>query len=221
MKTIVSLLAIAASMLISGCDHAPANVQTLVTTDCGVTWKVIKVGQRVPSTKLACEYKTILPDYPMQGDTEFKSQFTGNVLVTVRISYDYTIKDPIKFIDEAKFLGKQSSNASGDHNSANAAIELAENMVIDKRIREGVTSKTVKLDVVDFNPVAFEADLQKSVNEELKSRGVEIGSMTFVMIPEDQTRMAIDAATAVNVYTSKGLKEFGAVSYTHLRAHET
>lgn len=210
MKKVISLIFISISCFLAGCDRAPANVQTLQTTDCGVTWNIIKAGQRIPSTVGSCSYNTVLPDYPMQGDLEFKAQFDGNVLVTAKISYDYEIVDPVKFLGEAKFLGKYSGTAEKASEVSNMnGIEAAENQVIDKRIREAATSRTVKLNIVDFNPAKFEDELLSGSNEELAKRGVRLNSMTLVIIPEEQTRMAIDAATAVNVYASKGLKELG------------
>lgn len=210
MKKFVLVLAAAIAFL-TGCDHAPANVKTLQTTDCGVHWEVIPAGQRIPTTTgQACAYNTVLPDYPMQGDLEFKAQFKGNVLVTAKISYDYEIVDAIKFLGEAKFLGKQSNTAKDAAASSNmAGIEAAENQVIDKRIREAATSRTIELNIVDFNPAQFEDELQKGSNKELEARGVRINSMTLVIIPEEQTRQAIDAATAMNVYQSKGLTALG------------
>mgnify|MGYP003575657800 CR=1 FL=1 len=198
--------------LLGACgQRADANVQTMQTTDCGVNWTLIKPGQRAPTTAgNICAYNSTLPAYAMQGDTEFKAQFQQNVLVTVRISYDYEIIDPVKFIGEAKFLGKQSSDGStSESRKDNTGIEMAENSVIDKRIREATTSMTVQQNIVDFNTAKFEEELEKQTNKDLLERGVRINSMAFVMIPEDQTRMAIDAATAWNVYNSKGLGEFG------------
>ena len=200
------------SVVLAACgQRADANVQTMQTTDCGVNWILIKPGQRAPTTAgNICGYNSTLPAYAMQGDTEFKAQFLQNVLVTVRVSYDYEIIDPVKFIGEAKFLGKQTSDGStSESRKDNSGIEMAENSVIDKRIREATTSMTVQQNIVDFNTAKFEEELEKQTNKDLFDRGVRINSMAFVMIPEDQTRMAIDAATAVNVYKSKGLEEFG------------
>jgi hypothetical protein len=210
MKKFVFAIMAVLAVLLTGCDHAPANVKTLQTTDCGVHWNVIPAGQRIPSTVGACAYNTVLPDYPMQGDLEFKAQFDGNVLVTAKISYDYEIVDAIKFLGEAKFLGKQKNTAKDAAESSNmSGIEVAENQVIDKRIREVATSRTVKLNIVDFNPAKFEDELLSGSNKDLESRGVRLNSMTLVVIPEDQTRQAIDAATAMNVYSSKGLTALG------------
>jgi hypothetical protein len=211
MNKLTSVLFASTVVFLAGCDRAPANVKTLQTTDCGVHWNVIAAGQRIPTTVGSpCSYNTVLPDYPMQGDLEFKAQFEGNVLVTAKISYDYEIVDPIKFLGEAKFLGKHSGTAEDAAKGSNmGGIEAAENQVIDKRIREAATSRTVKLNIVDFNPAKFEDELLNGSNNDLAARGVRLNSMTLVIIPEDQTRQAIDAATAMNVYASKGLTTLG------------
>jgi len=212
LKTFALSLFVAFTALLAACgQQADANVQTMQTTDCGVSWTLIKPGERAPVTSgNRCAYNTVLPAYAMQGATEFKAQFQQNVLVTVRISYDYEITNPVLFIGEAKFLGKQSGDGStSEARKDNDSIEMAENSVIDKRIREATTSMTVQQNIVDFNTATFEQELEKQTNKDLSTRGVHINSMAFVMIPEDQTRMAIDAATAVNVYKSKGLEEFG------------
>lgn len=211
MKRFITIIgAVLGLLVLAGCDRAPANVATLQTTDCGVTWTVIKAGQRIPTTVGTCSYNTVLPDYPMQGEAEFMAQFAGNVLVKVRTTFDYSIVDPILFLGEAKFLGKQRGSAAAAADGSNmAGIETAENQVIDKRIREATTSMTQKQDIVEFNSAKFEDELQKASNAELQKRGVVLNSMTFVMIPEEQTRQAIDAATAMNVYKNKGLEQFG------------
>ena len=210
MKKYVLAIVAMAVVFLTGCDHAPANVKTLQTTDCGIHWNIIPAGQRIPGTVGKCSYNTVLPDYPMQGDLEFKAQFTGNVLVTAKVTYDYEIFDPILFLGEAKFLGKQSATAEDAAKGSNmAGIESAENQVIDVRLREAATSRTIKLNIVDFNPANLEDELQKGTNNDLATRGVRILSMSLVIIPEEQTRQAIDAATAMNVYQSKGLTALG------------
>lgn len=205
------LLTIAVAALLVGCDRAPSNVKTMQTTDCGVSWVLIKPGERVPSTVgNRCGYNTVLPDYPMQGDAEFLTQFQGNILVKVKIGYDYEIFDGLKFLKVAKFLGKQGGTAEVAAAGTNMnAFETAENVVIDIALRELTTSKTLSADIVAFNPSAFEDQLFKVANEKLAERGVLLNSMTFVTIVEDQTRMAIDAATAMSVYRSKNMEELG------------
>ena len=202
------LLAVFAVSL-SACDRAPSNVKTLHTTDCGQSWKVIKAGERVPNSISTCDYKTVLPDYPMQGDTEFQAQFEGNVLVKVKIAYDYEIVDGLLFIQEAKFLGKAGSADAAAKGTNMSAFETAENVVIDVRLREITTSTTLKHDIVNFNPSDFEDKLFEAANKELAKRGVHLNSITFVTVPDEQTRLSIDAATAMQVYKNKGMLEFG------------
>ena len=204
-----AILLLAITLFLVACDRAPSNVKTLHTTDCGQSWKVIKAGERVPNSIGTCDYKTVLPDYPMQGDTEFQAQFEGNVLVRVKISYDYEIVDGLLFIQEAKFLGKSGSAEAASKGTNMGAFETAENVVIDVRLRELTTSNTLKHDIVNFNPSDFEDKLFESSNKELAKRGVHLNSITFVIVPDEQTRLSIDAATAMQVYKNKGLMEFG------------
>jgi hypothetical protein len=145
----------------------------------------------------------------MQGDTEFLTQFQGNILVRVKAGYDYEIVEPIKFIQEAKFLGRPSNTAAEASSIDMGPFEVAENMVIDIQLRELTTSATLTMDIVTFNPSKFEDDLFARANKVLEARGVKLKTMTFVTIPEDQTRMAIDAATAMSVYRSKGMEQLG------------
>lgn len=210
------LLAFALTLLLSACNYAKSNAQVLYTGDCGVTWRAIPTGTRVPSTVTFCEYTTSLPDYPMQGGAEFLTQFEGNVLVKVQIGYDYQITDPLKFIQNAKFLGKirdksgdSSEDVQASGSTGTSQYETAENVVIDIRLRELVTNGTKAADIVKFNPSTFEDELFKKANEVLGERGVTLNSITFVTMPEDQTRMAIDSATAMAVYESKGMGELG------------
>lgn len=203
------LIAILSLLVLTACDRAPSNVKTLHTTDCGQTWKVIKAGERVPNSIGTCDYKTVLPDYPMQGDTEFQAQFEGNVLVKVKIAYDYEIVDGLAFIQEAKFLGKSGSADAAAKGTNMSAFETAENVVIDVRLREITTSTTLKHDIVNFNPSDFEDKLFEAANKELAKRGVHLNSITFVTVPDEQTRLSIDAATAMQVYKNKGMLDFG------------
>lgn len=206
MKYVLIILSV---LIFSACDRAPSNVKTLVTTDCGVHWTVVKAGERIPSSVGTCEYKTVLPDYPMQGDTEFQAQFTGNVLVKVKINYDYEIVDGILFLGEAKFLGKHGSAEESSKGTNMNAFETAENVVIDTRLREITTTNTLNNDIVEFNPSTFEDTLFDLANKELAKRGVHLNSIAFITIPDEQTRLAIDVTTAMNVYKNRGMLEFG------------
>jgi hypothetical protein len=201
-------LLLAVSVMASGCSRAQANVQTLVTNDCGQTWQVIKVGETVPRTIGYCSYTITIPDYPMQGEVKFKTSFANRVLANVEVSYEYVIIDGVKFISEAKYIGKMNSE-SDDKSNASSAYESAENSVIDKRIREAASTSLIQQDIVDFSQAEFEDLLLNKANEMLAEKGVKLSFISFVPIPEEQTRLAIDVLTAQKVYESKGLGDLG------------
>ncbi|RYD57177.1 MAG: hypothetical protein EOP56_10290 [Sphingobacteriales bacterium] len=206
--TIVALLALSAVSTLNSCERAQANVQTLFTSDCGQTWKLIKAGDAVPKALNACEYAITIPDYPMQGESRFKASFKDRVLADIEISYDYIITDGKAFISEAKYLGRAGSDAQDASNSS-SAYETAENAVIDKRIKEVARELLPSQDIVDFSQSDFEDELLKKVNGLLELRGVKLNFLSFVPQPSEQTAQAIDVATAYKIYESKGLQEVG------------
>ena len=208
MKNLLFPMTAMAVLLFSGCDRAQSNVQTLYTSNCGVTWEVIKAGETVPKGVGMCSYKITVPDYPMQGESVFKSAFKNRVMAKIEVTYDYSITDARLYIGEAKYLGKMNSDSDNEVNSAKA-YETAENSVIDKRIKEIARDLLLNEDIVDFNQNEFESELLKNVNGLLKSKGVTINFLSFVPIPEEQTRQAIDVVTAMKIYESKGLTEIG------------
>ncbi|MEN9405372.1 MAG: hypothetical protein RLY47_331 [Candidatus Parcubacteria bacterium] len=192
----------------SGCARSHANVQTLVTSDCGVDWELVQPGKVLPAMIGPCSYKVTVPDYPMQGETRFKTSFKDRVIAGVEIPYEYIIFDAMKFIGEAKYLGKENSDAQDQSNSS-SAYESAENTVIDKRLRDVVTGLLIKEDIIDFSQAEFEDRLLEEVNKRLEDKGVRLNFLSFVPTPEDQTRLAIDMMTAMKVYESRGLASLG------------
>lgn len=192
------------SAYLQSCDYAHANVNTLITEDCGVNWKLIKAGESIPKgVANPCHYKVTIPDYPMQGDSKFKVMFAENVLSSIDVAYDYTITNPILFIKEAKYLGKTNSS------DVNSQFEGAENMVIDKRIKDVVRGLIATEDVVTFSPSDFEDKILPNVNKVLNPLGININYLSFVPIFDEQTAQAIDIATAMKIYKSKGLEAIG------------
>lgn len=188
-----------------GCARAHANKQTLVTSDCGVSWDLIAPGSVVPNPMgMPCSYNITVPDFPMQGEVRFKTSFANRVLADVEIGYEYAIVDAKAFINEAKYLGKSGATDAND-----SGYESAENTVIDKRIREVVTTILVDQDIVDFSQAEFEDLLLERVNELLAPKGVRLNFLSFVPIPEEQTRLAIDMMTAHKIYESRGLADLG------------
>jgi hypothetical protein len=207
MKRLIFILSLI-TIFFQSCDYAHSNVQTLVTDDCGVTWKVIKAGQALPKMIGVCSYKVTVPDYPMQGESKFRTAFKDRVLANIEVTYDYSIINPILFIGEAKYLGKANSQ-SEDQSNSSSAYETAENAVIDKRIKEVVRDMLFHEDIVEFSQADFEDKLLKEVNKMLAEKGVQLNFLSFVPIPEEQTRLAIDVVTASKIYSGKNLQEVG------------
>ena len=195
---------------IQGCSYAKSNQQVLVSSDCGMTWKKINAGDAVPRGTLdPCYMRVVVPNFPMQGESKFIGNLSGKVKVNVEIDYDYSITDGLAFIKEAKYLGR--ANADVDDNSAldNAAFESAENRVIEKRIREVAKGLFLTEDIVDMEQADLEEKLENESNKILDKYGVKLNFMTLTFIPDDQTKEAIDVATAMRIYESKNLKELG------------
>lgn len=195
-------------LTLSACDRATSNTQTVISDDCGKQWKLIKVGEIVPSRVGVCALKVTIPGYPMQGDTRFRVTFQNRALAYAELGYSYEIVDPLKFIDNAKYLGKQNVKADDGANSA-GKYESAENMVIDIILRDIATTTLSDVSIIDFDQAKFEGAYLAKVNAELAKRGVNIQTLTFNVVPDDQTRQAIDVISARNVYASFGMSELG------------
>jgi hypothetical protein len=209
MKKILSVLAISLTLLtFQSCERSQANVRTLISNDCGVTWELIPAGQTIPKRMLACELKTTIPGSPMTGESHFKTNFANKVKTNIDMDYEYEIIDPVKFITEAPYLAK--TNSESDEVSAdNSRFESAENSIIDKRIKDIARELLLDIDIVEFDQSEFEDTLQTQVNKSLATRGVRINYLSFVPTPSEQTEQAIDVATAMKIYESKGLQEVG------------
>lgn len=209
MKKLIAIVGAAlALMSVAACDRAKPNSQTVVSSDCGKTWRLIPVGATVPAAITQCDLKTTIPNYPMTGEAKFRGTFEGRALSNVELGYSYEIKDPMKFIRYAKYLGKQGTSADDGSNDS-AKYENAENQVIDIVLRDVAMELLLKQSIVDFNQSAFEAEYIKAVNEKLSERGVEIQTLALNFIPDQQTRQAIDVASARNVYASIGATQLG------------
>lgn len=202
------ILIVSAVML--SCSYAKSNQQVLVSTDCGITWNSIKAGESVPrGTGNPCFQKVVIPNFPMQGDSKFIANLKDRVRATVIIDYDYSIIDPLSFIKQAKYLGK--SNANADDNGAldPSAFEGAENMVIDKRLREEAKDLFLAEDIVDLEQSILENKLLEIANKELEPYGVHLNFISLTFDLDEQTRQAIDVATAMKIYQSKGIEDLG------------
>ena len=209
MKQIIFILGVALSTLtLQSCDKSQANVRTLISNDCGVTWELIPAGQTIPKRLVACELKTTIPGAPMTGESHFKTNFANKVKTNIDMDYEYEIIDPVKFITEAPYVAKSNSDAD-DVSSNPSRFESAENSIIDKRIKDIARDLLLDIDIVEFDQSEFEDALQVQVNKALSDRGVRINYLSFVPTPSEQTEQAIDVATAMKIYESKGLEEIG------------
>lgn len=198
----MAIVALAAGM--SACARAPSNVQTLVSDDCGQNWRLIPIGNVVPSgVTNTCYMRVTVPNYPMAGESNFRGTFANTVRVNANSSYDYTITDPLKFIRQARFVSKQGVDGDDPKNAA-SVWDTAESIIIDRLLREIANSREFLQaeNIVDFNQGDFEDRLLTVLNEKLKERGVQLNTFTFVVTPDDQTRNMIDVAAALRVCES-------------------
>lgn len=211
MKRITTALIIAAaSILTTGCARTPSNVHVISTTDCGASWTKLDVGSSVPKhTGNPCGYTVALPNWPMAGDAKFKTQFAKKVLSKATLTYTYVITNPLAFINEARYLGKMGGSLELSAESTGERYEMAENIIIDKLLREVTTDLTRELDVVDANPAEIEDAIFKKAKDALDKKGVTLSDLALVIENDEQTRLAIDAATAVRVYEAAGIGDVG------------
>lgn len=206
----LSFFVLTAALALSACSRTPSNVHVLSTTDCGATWTKLTVGSMVPShTGSPCGYNTALPNWDMAGEVKFKTQFDKKVLSNATLSYTYSITDPLAFIKEARYLGKMGGSLEISADTVGDRYEMAENIIIDKLLREETTNLTRKIDVVDANPSDIEEAVFKAASDLLQKRGVTLSDVALVIVNEDQTRLAIDIATALRVYEAASVGEVG------------
>lgn len=207
-KLLLPLLAF--SLIAAGCARTPANVHVISTTNCGVQWSKLSIGDTVPKhTGNPCGYNTALPNWPMAGDTQFKTQFAKGVLSNAKLSYSYAITDPIAFVNEARYLGKMGGSLEISADTTATRFEMAENIIIDKLLREVTTELTRDLEVVDANPAQIEDAIFKGAKDTLDKKGVTLSDLALVIENDEQTRLAIDSATAIRVYDAAGIRKVG------------
>jgi hypothetical protein len=208
MKNVV--VAVLLLLAIAGCSRTPSNVHVIATSNCGAKWEKLSVGSTVPKhTGNPCGYNVALPNWPMAGDTQFKTQFSKKVLSNAKMSYTYTITDPLLFINEARYLGKMGGSLELSSDTVGSRYEMAENIIIDKMLREVTTELTRDLDVVDANPAEIEDAILKQAKDTLEKKGIVLSDLALVIENDDLTRLAIDAATAIRVYEAAGIRTVG------------
>lgn len=196
-------------VLLNGCYYAKSNQQVVVSDDCGVTWKKINAGSAVPRPGVnPCYMKVVIPNFPMQGEAKFITNLKDKVRTVTHIDYDYSISEPLAFIKQAKFLGKANTDAD-DENAIGTKFEGAENMVIDKNIKEVAKNLFISEDIVELDQTELEDRLLSDCNKVLEPLGIKLNFITLTFDLDEQTRMAIDIATAMKIYQSRGLVDLG------------
>ena len=208
-KSIWFISAACAALIVQSCNYAKSNQQVVVSSDCGMTWKKIEAGDAVPKAGLnMCYMKVVIPNFPMQGEARFISNLKDKVRANIHIDYDYSITDALSFIKQAKFLGKANVDADND-DALGKSFEMAENMVIDKRIKDVAKRIFVNEDIVELDQSDIENHLLEESNRELEKLGVKLNFITLAFDLDEQTRQAIDVSTAMKIYESKGLQDVG------------
>lgn len=209
LKYSLTLCMVGLLFTIQSCHYAKSNQQVVVSDDCGMTWKKINAGDAVPRGGInMCYMKVVIPNFPLQGDAIFVSNLKDKVRANVHIDYDYSITDALAFIKQAKYLGK--SNVDADNEEAiGRSFETAENMVIDKRIKDIAKRIFVNEDIVELDQSEIENHLLSESNKTLEPLGVHLNFITLTFDLDEQTRQAIDVSTAMKIYESKGLQEVG------------
>jgi hypothetical protein len=209
-KHIWTLSILALIVTIQSCNYAKSNQQVVISDDCGMNWKKINAGDAVPKGGLnACYMKVVIPNYPMQGESKFISNLKDRVRANVHIDYDYSITEPLAFIKQAKYIGKANVNADDPDAINESAFESAENMVIDKRIKDVAKAVFINEDIVELDQSDIETHLLNESNKILEPLGVRLNFITLTFDLDEQTRQAIDVSTAMKIYESKGLQEIG------------
>ncbi len=204
-----SLVGLSLIWTISSCNYAKSNQQVLVSSDCGMKWSLIKAGEAVPKAGInPCYMKVVIPNFPMQGESKFISNLKDRVRANVHIDYDYSIIAPLEFIKQAKFLGKANVNPD-DEAALGSTFEGAENMVIDKRIKDVAKAVFIDADIVELDQSDMENHLLEASNKVLEPLGVRLNFITLTFDLDEQTRQAIDVSTAMKIYESRGLTELG------------
>lgn len=207
----IALVFLLAAAGISGCsNYAKSNQQVVVSDDCGKSWELIPAGEAVPKGTInPCYMKVVIPNFPMQGDSRFVTNLKDRVRAAVHIDYDYSIVEPLAFIRQAKFLGKANTDADSEEALNPRAFEGAENIVIDKRIRDVSKSLFLHEDIVELDQADIENNLLVQSNKVLEPLGVHLNFITLTFDLDEQTRQAIDVSTAMKIYESRNLADVG------------
>lgn len=198
------------AFIFSRCSSfAPSNIQVLVTVDCGKTWKVIETGSSIPNgVGNYCYRVVMIPNYQLVGDSRYKVTFSNNVSAFVDMDYTYSIVKPLKFIPNGRGIGSAKYNTEASKEYIDGQFESLESTLLDKKIKDICREYFRTQDVVDFDD-AFEKIIFDKANASFEKLGIRLESLDVIPTFSEQTTEAIDAATALRIYRSKGLEKEG------------
>lgn len=205
MKNLIFLSII---VFLSSCiARVTPNEFVVVTADCWNNMEVIEAGQTPPRLMTPCDRKIILPAYLMDGSVEVPARFQGDVKGLIKLDYQYEIKNPIQFVQSAKFVTSSQTDEYGmiDHNT----LERAENVAIDKIVKDIVRDYIPNVNPVDIEESRIEDDLVPVINKTLESRGVFMSTVSVDIDFKEQTEQALDVISAYNLYKNAGIEGIG------------
>lgn len=208
-KIVFSTIIIA---VLSACTPAPSNVHVIQTENCGKSWEKIPTGKSIPKhAGNYCGFNVAIPNWPMPGEAVFKSQFSGagKVSSVTRWTYTYTITDPILFIEGARYLGKMGGDLQISSDNIGSRYEMAENMIIDRILREQTGNLTKDMDIIDTNPSELEDKVVEAAKKILEQRGVTMNDAQLILEPDEETKTAIATVSAIRVYKNAGIENVG------------
>ena len=203
------LLFLALVALAAACSTVPPNLHTIVTRDCWNHYTLVKPGDPKPRLNYTCEKQIVLPAYQMPGQVEIAGRFKGDAKATLIVDYLYEITDPLLFVSQAKFLLQSGLDDADDYNTENKALELAENTITDKLVKDIVRDSLAKISIMDFDESAFENVLQTVSDKLSRTRGVTISAISLKIDYGPQTEQAKDAISAKGMYEAANAAELG------------
>ncbi len=205
-----NLLLLIFLLVFGGCSsYAPSNIQILITEDCGKSWRIIPVGNSVPTgIGNYCYRVVMIPNYQLVGESRYKVTFDNNVSAFVDMDYVYSIVDPLKFIPNGRGIGTAKLNTEASKEYIDGQFESLESTLLDKKIKDICRDYFKKQDVVDFDD-NFEKVIFDKANVDFEKLGIRLESLDVIPSFNEQTTEAIDATTALRIYKSKGLEKEG------------
>lgn len=204
----LAILVIAVCILAQSCATVSPNMHVVYTNDCWNHIATAKSGDVKPKLYTPCDKMIVLPAYQMPASVVVKTRFKNDVKGTIIIDYLYQIDSAVLFVRNAKFL-LQADIQEDDYNKENQALELAENTITDKLVKDIVRTMTENMDATNFNESLFEDSLEYDVNIIGKSRGTSMSAFSIKIDFGDQTEEAIDAVSAHSLYKSNDMQEIG------------